>query len=93
MISLVDKSAKTLQVGAVAQDAPEHVLLLGVGKRQMEAGDWYRADRVLTKAHQMCIEDATILANMAWARFHNPKVDEEQRQKEALENLLREHFR
>ncbi|MBM76423.1 MAG: hypothetical protein CMK59_13540 [Proteobacteria bacterium] len=88
MLELIQKSADQILTGAVGNvELEEHERFYQVGLKAIENKDWPRADKALSKAYQLCIEDINILANLGWARFHNEEVDESKRQDEALENL------
>ena len=90
MLVMVRGAADVLSGGGyVDQDSmAEHEKLYQYGLRQIDLGNWQLAVRSLTKANQMCIEDAKILAAKGWAEFNNPDKDEDLRQKEGMESLL-----
>jgi CheY-like chemotaxis protein len=90
MLIIVRGAADTLSGGGyIDQDSlPEHEKLFQYGVRQIESGNWQIAERALTKANQMCIEDARILAAKGWAEFNNPDKEELRRQKDGMESLL-----
>ncbi len=54
----------------------------------IDAGDFPRADRVLTKARELAMANADILAALGWARFHNPERPAEQRTEEGRDFLM-----
>jgi tetratricopeptide (TPR) repeat protein len=49
---------------------------------------WREADEVLAKAHQKRIDNVPVLANLGWARLHNPSMDLETRTEEGTDFLL-----
>jgi len=49
---------------------------------------WTEADRLLARAHQKRIDHVPVLANLGWARLHNPDVDQETRTEEGHDYLL-----
>lgn len=69
-----------------AGDDPER--LLDHGRRLIERGDWARADRVLSRARDIQLAHAGVLANLAWARIHNPNLPEATRREDARDLLL-----
>ena len=54
----------------------------------IDAGDFPRADRVLTKARELAMANPLILASLGWARFHNPDKPVESRREEGRDYLL-----
>ena len=87
LVRIVEKASQDI-FAIDSSDAPEHEKLFTIGKKLIEASNWGKATKALHKAHQMCIEDSSILAHYSWAMFNNSELDEETRQKDALENLL-----
>jgi CheY-like chemotaxis protein len=87
MLRLVENAVENMATGTL-KDAAEHEKLHDLGKRFITSMEWTKADKALSKAHQMCIEDSGILAAMGWARFHNPEKNPESRREEAMESLM-----
>ncbi len=58
------------------------------GRDLIAAGEWAEADLVLTKAHQLQLDHVGVLANLGWARLHNPKRDQNKRSEEGRDYLL-----
>jgi len=54
----------------------------------VDASDFARADRVLTKARDLAMANPGILAALGWARFNNPDREIEERQEEGKDYLL-----
>ncbi len=90
LLELVQSSAKVLSGGGYVEEEslPEHEQLYQYGMRQIKNQNWIMAEKALTKASQMRIEDGKILAAKGWAEFNNPDRDEEERRKDGLESLL-----
>ena len=73
--------AKPVMVDEVEQ-------LLNEGREFIGSKAWSAADKVLAKAHQKRIDHVPVLANLGWARLHNPDVDLETRTEEGKDFLL-----
>lgn len=58
------------------------------GKRLLADGKWAEADKVLSQAHTSQIDDARVMANLGWARLHNPEKEVELRTEEGQDLLL-----
>jgi hypothetical protein len=54
----------------------------------VDAADFARADRVLTKARDLAMANPGILAALGWARFNNPERELEDRRTEGKDYLL-----
>lgn len=90
LLEVVQNSVQMLSGGGyVQQDTlPEHEQLYQYGLRQMKNQNWAMAEKALSKASQMRIEDGRILAAKGWAEFNNPDRDKKDREKNGLETLL-----
>ena len=62
--------------------------MLQQGRDLIDAKDWVAADKLLSKAHEKRIDHVAVLANLGWARLHNPEADLEQRTEEGKDFLL-----
>jgi len=62
--------------------------LLNQGKTFIAKKAWSEADDVLAKAHQKRIDNVPVLANLGWARIHNPDLDLSVRTEEGKDFLL-----
>jgi len=62
--------------------------LLAAGRHHIEQREWGQADAALQKAHELQIDSARVLANLGWARLHNPDVELEVRTEEGMDFLL-----
>ena len=49
------------------------------GIAAVSAGDWARADELLTQAHRCAPENANVAAHLGWARSQNPSASPDQR--------------
>ncbi|MEC8191222.1 MAG: response regulator [Myxococcota bacterium] len=58
------------------------------GKALLVKREWAAADKVLARAHHKRIDHPAVLANLGWARLHNPDVDAETRTEEGRDFLL-----
>jgi tetratricopeptide (TPR) repeat protein len=93
---LVYKAYKALKRGGddlssismVAEQAVDEEWLLSEGQRLLQAGNWARADAVLTRAHRIRIDNPIVLSNLGWARFHNPNREPDTREDEAIDLLI-----
>jgi hypothetical protein len=74
------------RTGAV--ESQRELVWLEQGKALIDAGDFPRADRVLSKARDLTIANPNILAWLGVARLGNPDHSEEERQSEAIDLLL-----
>ena len=54
----------------------------------IDAKDWVGADQLLSKAHEKRIDHVPVLANLGWARLHNPEHSLEDRTEEGKDFLL-----
>jgi hypothetical protein len=62
--------------------------MLQEGRAKIASKDWEGADRVLARAHKKRIDHVSVLANLGWARLHNPSIDLETRTEEGKDFLL-----
>jgi Flp pilus assembly protein TadD len=69
-------------------DSPRELVWLEQGRALIDAGDFPRADRVLSRARDLTIANPDILAWLGVARLGNPEHSEEERQSEGLDLLL-----
>lgn len=90
LVDFVQTSAQMLSGGGYVQEdtLPEHEQLYQYGLRQINNQNWAMAEKALSKASQMRIEDGRILAAKGWAEFNNPDRDKTEREKNGLESLL-----
>ena len=63
-------------------------ILLNEGRSFIAAKQWAQADSVLARAHAKQIDHVPVLANLGWARLHNPEVDLGVRTEEGKDFLL-----
>ena len=63
-------------------------VLLAEGREHIAAKQWARADTVLARAHKKQIDHVPVLANLGWARLHNPDLDLGTRTEEGKDFLL-----
>jgi len=63
-------------------------VLLDQGRGHIEEKQWSQADSVLAQAHQKQIDHVSVLANLGWARLHNPDLALEVRTEEGKDFLL-----
>jgi hypothetical protein len=68
-------------------ESPEERLLQR-GRSLITQSAWEQADRVLSRARDRRIDHPAILANLAWARLHNPGLPSAQREEDARDLLL-----
>jgi hypothetical protein len=73
---------------AVNQPLDEIGEMLQEGRAKIASKDWEAADRVLARAHKRRIDHVSVLANLGWARLHNPSLDLETRTEEGKDFLL-----
>ena len=66
----------------------EEERLLAMGERLIEEERWEQADKVLTRARDLCLGHAGILSGLAWARMHSPARSPGARVEEARDLLL-----
>ena len=71
--------------GGVADEVEEWLI---EGKALLVKREWAAADTVLARAHYKRIDHPAVLANLGWARLHNPDVDAETRTEEGRDFLL-----
>jgi len=62
--------------------------LLEEGRSLIADRRWTEADRLLACAHKKRIDHVPVLANLGWARLHNPDLDPESRTEEGHDYLL-----
>jgi len=62
--------------------------MLSQGRALIDAKRWVEADKLLSRAHEKRIDHVAVLANLGWARLHNPEQDLEQRTEEGMDFLL-----
>ena len=72
---------------AIVRDDEVEVLLTE-GRSFIAAKQWAQADSVLARAHSKQIDHVPVLANLGWARLHNPEVDLGVRTEEGKDFLL-----
>jgi len=75
-------------VNGVGRDASEEERLLAMGREYIRQKAWGKADQVLSRARDIRLDHSDVLANLAWARYHNPGFGEEVRLEEARDLLL-----
>lgn len=90
LAALVDDAEKAVVSGSAAslQGSAEDLDLLAAGRRRIAAGAWAQADRVLTRARDLSMSDPEVLANLGWARLHNPERARDARIEEGRDLLL-----
>jgi CheY-like chemotaxis protein len=66
----------------------EEERLLAMGEQLIDQGRWEQADKVLTRARDLCLGHAGILSGLAWARMHSPARAPGARVEEARDLLL-----
>jgi CheY-like chemotaxis protein len=66
----------------------EEARLLSMGEQLIEQQRWEQADKVLTRARDLCLGHAGILSALAWARMHSPARAPGARVEEARDLLL-----
>lgn len=69
-------------------EVDEITLLLEEGRGFIQSSEWAAADHALTKAHEKRLDNVPVLANLGWARLHNPDIDLEKRTEEGRDFLL-----
>ena len=94
----VDEAHKSFERTTVQQFAKSHSkpeweadevsLLLEQGKAFIAQSEWSAADEALTKGHEKRLDNVPVLANLGWARLHNPNLDVEKRTEEGRDFLL-----
>jgi len=62
--------------------------MLEGGRALIETKRWAEADKLLSKAHEKRIDHVAVLANLGWARLHNPEQSLESRTDEGRDFLL-----
>lgn len=82
------KSAQDRALNGPKPTAPQSVDLLSLGRASVAKEDWSMADKVLTKARDEQLSDPNVLANLGWARLHNPARSESDQREEARDLLL-----
>jgi tetratricopeptide (TPR) repeat protein len=94
LVALVDSAAQAIDSGeascASKPEAPQNKedKLLEMGRNFIEEEDWAMADQVLSSAQDLVIAHPGVLANLGWARYHNPKLEQEERIDDARDLLL-----
>ena len=83
MLKLIDQAAKSVHADSIDENMTEEQKLLMYAKRMMTQKNWAQAQKALTKAHQIRIEDVDILANLGWAQYQNDNSQLD----DAIENL------
>ena len=63
-------------------------VLLDEGRKLIGRGEWAAADAILTEAHRHQLDHPGVLANLGWARLHNPARSEADRSDEGRDFLL-----
>lgn len=63
-------------------------IMLEQGMVLVDAGDFARADRMLTQARDLAMVNPKILAALGWARFNNPDRPADERREEGRDYLL-----
>jgi len=71
-----------------AVPVPREMILLAQGQSLIDAGDFPRADRVLTQGRDLAIANPDILTWLGVARLQNPERDAGVRIQEAIDMLL-----
>jgi CheY-like chemotaxis protein len=71
-----------------AAPVPRELILLAQGQSLVDAGDFARADRVLTQGRDLAIANPDILTWLGVARLQNPERDPAVRAQEAIDMLL-----
>lgn len=66
----------------------EEERLLEAGEALLAREEWEQADKVLTRARDLCLGHAGILSALAWARLHSPSRPPAARTEEARDLLL-----
>jgi hypothetical protein len=93
----VDQAHRTFNFEAQASTGPgkaggstadEIEQLLEQGRAYIGAKQWTSADNVLAIAHKRRIDHVPVLANLGWARLHNPELDLNTRTEEGRDFLL-----
>ena len=62
--------------------------LLERGEAPIQRAEWEQADKVPTRARDLCLGHAGILSGLAWARFHSETRAADERIEEARDLLL-----
>jgi CheY-like chemotaxis protein len=75
-------------LGAAAMFGDDIDEMLEEGRSLIGDRRWTEADRLLARAHRKRIDHVPVLANLGWARLHNPEVDQETRTEEGNDYLL-----
>jgi tetratricopeptide (TPR) repeat protein len=82
----LERTGATTQAGISVHDDVEQ--MLDEARALIEAKRWTDADRLLSKAHEKRIDHVAVLANLGWARLHNPNQSLESRTEEGKDFLL-----
>jgi CheY-like chemotaxis protein len=93
---LVDMAHRNFDFDAVISAEPGRATVFGddidemleEGRALIGDRKWKDADRLLARAHKKRIDHVPVLANLGWARLHNPDVDQETRTEEGHDYLL-----
>lgn len=74
-----------------SRDAPGQMLdkLVRKGIAAVSASDWGLADALLTRAHRLAPDNATVAAHLGWTRSQNPDLPVPQREVDALDLVER----
>ena len=93
MVRNVDRAYKAFHAGDAEREQPmvplnEVEQWLNEGKQLLVDQKWAEADNVLSQAHTKEIDNARVMANLGWARLHNPEIDIELRTEEGQDLLL-----
>lgn len=67
---------------ASAQDPRQQALLEG-GRAAIAEEDWAKADRLLSAARDLRMDEPLTLAHLAWARLKNPTLPAKERERDA----------
>ncbi len=83
------KAQSSTGVGRVTSTYVDDVeVLLAQGRELIRQKQWSKADATLAAAHKRRIDHVPVLANLGWARIHNPEVESETRTDEGRDYLL-----
>ena len=95
MLERVDEAARNFGKArsAAAAGTMDEERLLTMARELIAARQWDQAERVLTRARQLKADHVGVLANLGWARLHNPVRGASERATAAEEMLaLAEQF-
>lgn len=99
MVNAIDNAHKFFdfsagqQTGGAVQDLGREIedelaQLLVQGRRCIALSEWEQADQLLSRAHRQQLDHVAVLANLGWARIHNPSKVLERRTEEGRDFLL-----